>query len=88
MKADYKPDSSVHPIYIGVATWLLGINLTCSYLASDQAEHQRPWASCSVKYLVMPVLFNILLIIESISVKLWHGQEKHGGTGERERESE
>ncbi len=32
-----------HFTYIAiVATWLLGINLTCSNLASDQAEYQGP----------------------------------------------
>ena len=29
-----------------LATWLLGINLICSNLASDQADHQGPWVSC------------------------------------------
>ncbi len=36
-----------HVSYIAIATWLLGINLTCSNLASDQADRQGPWGSCS-----------------------------------------
>ena len=31
-----------------VFTWLLGINLTCSYLENDHAERQDPWVSCLV----------------------------------------
>ncbi len=33
-----------------VATWLLGINLICSYLASDQAERQGPWDPFYIRY--------------------------------------
>ncbi len=37
-----------HFSYIAiVATWLLGINLTCcNHVGSDQADHLGPWASC------------------------------------------
>ncbi len=47
-----------------VAIWPLGITLTCYYLASDQAERQCPWASCSK----MTYVNNIMITINDIPV--------------------
>ncbi len=36
-----------HFSYIAIVpAWLLGLNLTCSYLGSDQVDRHGPWASC------------------------------------------
>ena len=45
-----------------VPTWLLGINQTCSYLASDQAEHRDP-CICASHGLLLNVLSNPMPII-------------------------
>ncbi len=36
------------PSLINSVTWLLGLNLTLSYLASGQTRDQGTWASCSI----------------------------------------
>ncbi len=52
-----------------LATWLLGINLTCSYMASDQAENQGPWASYLVYYLSSHIVHIIGLHCDEKGVK-------------------
>ncbi len=48
-----------------VAAWLLGINLTWSYLASNQAERKGPWAPCSCSMVGQPGLHFWLKVLSN-----------------------